>query len=80
MARFKQDQAAQKELAHSLKLGDMRAEDYDTIFYVGGHGPMWDLAETTDSIALIEVFLQFRQAGCCSLSLSGCSASGNLQR
>ncbi len=56
MARFKQDQAAQKELAHSLKLGDMRAEDYDTIFYVGGHGPMWDLAEATDSIALIEAF------------------------
>ncbi|MGA8572173.1 MAG: type 1 glutamine amidotransferase domain-containing protein [Desulfobaccales bacterium] len=56
MARFKQDQAAQKVLAHSLKLRDMRAEDYDTIFYVGGHGPMWDLAEDPDSIALIEAF------------------------
>ena len=56
MARFKQDQAAQEVLAHSLKLSDMRAEDYDTIFYVGGHGPMWDLAEDPTSIALIEAF------------------------
>ena len=56
MARFKQDQAAQEVLARSLKLRDMQAEDYDTIFYVGGHGPMWDLAEDPDSIALIEAF------------------------
>jgi putative intracellular protease/amidase len=56
MARFKQDQAAQEVLARSLKLRDMRAEDYDTIFYVGGHGPMWDIAEDPDSIALIEAF------------------------
>jgi putative intracellular protease/amidase len=34
----------------------MRAENFDTVFYVGGHGPMWDLAESTDSIALIESF------------------------
>jgi putative intracellular protease/amidase len=34
----------------------VKAEDYDTVFYVGGHGPMWDLAESTDSIALIESF------------------------
>jgi putative intracellular protease/amidase len=55
-ARFKQDQAAQEQLAQSVKLADMREEDFDTIFYVGGHGPMWDLVDNTDSIALIESF------------------------
>jgi putative intracellular protease/amidase len=56
MARFKQDHLAQKTLAHTVRLADVRAEDFDTVFYVGGHGPMWDLAESTDSIALIESF------------------------
>jgi putative intracellular protease/amidase len=56
MARFKQDQAAQKALAHTVRLTDMKAENFDTVFYVGGHGPMWDLAESADSIALIESF------------------------
>jgi putative intracellular protease/amidase len=39
-----------------VKLGDMRATDFDTIFYVGGHGPLWDLADNPDSIKLIEDF------------------------
>ena len=56
MARFKKDQEAQKALAHTLKLADMKSEDFDTIFYVGGHGPMWDLVDNPDSIALIESF------------------------
>lgn len=56
MARFKKDGVAQKELAATRKLADMESEDFDTIFYVGGHGPMWDLAENKDSIALIESF------------------------
>jgi len=56
MTRFKQDQAAQKALARTVRLADMKAEDFDTIFYVGGHGPLWDLADNTDSIALIESF------------------------
>ena len=56
MARFKQDQAAQQVLAQTVRLADVRAKDFDTVFYVGGHGPMWDLAESTDSIALIESF------------------------
>jgi len=34
----------------------MRAEDFDTVFYVGGHGPMWDLVDNPDSISLIEAF------------------------
>jgi putative intracellular protease/amidase len=56
MARFKQDQAAQKALSQTIKLADVKAEDYDTVFYVGGHGPMWDLVDNPDSIALIESF------------------------
>ena len=54
--RFKQDPAAQAVLANTLRLGDVRAGDYDTVFYPGGHGPMWDLAEDPRSIALIEAF------------------------
>jgi putative intracellular protease/amidase len=56
MARFKKDTAAQKALANTVKLGDVTAENYDTVFYPGGHGPMWDLAESPDSIALLEAF------------------------
>jgi putative intracellular protease/amidase len=56
MARFKKDAAAQKALAGTVKLADMKSADFDTIFYVGGHGPMWDLAESKVSIALLESF------------------------
>lgn len=56
MARFKRDQAAQEALAHTVRLADMKAENFDTVFYVGGHGPMWDLVDNPDSIALIESF------------------------
>jgi putative intracellular protease/amidase len=56
MARFKRDLAAQKTLSETRKLSDMKSEDFDTIFYVGGHGPMWDLVDNPDSIALIESF------------------------
>ncbi len=56
MTRFKQDQAAQKALSQTVKLADVKSEDYDTVFYVGGHGPMWDLAESPVSIALLESF------------------------
>lgn len=56
MARFKKDEAAQKALAHTVPLADVKAEDFDTVFYPGGHGPMWDLAESPDSIALLESF------------------------
>jgi putative intracellular protease/amidase len=54
--RFKQDQSAQKALSQTIKLADVKSEDYDTIFYSGGHGPMWDLVDNPDSIALIESF------------------------
>ncbi|MDI1283547.1 MAG: type 1 glutamine amidotransferase domain-containing protein [Reyranella sp.] len=54
--RFKQDPAAQAVLAKTVKLADVKAADYDAVFYPGGHGPMWDLAEDPHSIALIEAF------------------------
>src|SRR5271163_732919 len=56
MARYKQDAAAQKAFSQTAKLVGMKAEDFDTVFYPGGHGPMWDLAESADSIALLESF------------------------
>lgn len=56
MARFKQDPDTQKVFANTAKLSEMRAEDFDAIFYPGGHGPMWDLVDNPDSIALIEAF------------------------
>jgi putative intracellular protease/amidase len=56
MTRFKHDPAAQAELAQTVKLTDVKADDFDTVFYPGGHGPMWDLAEDPISIALIEAF------------------------
>ena len=54
--RFKQDAAAQKALANTLVLAEVRAHDHDAVFYPGGHGPLWDLAEDASSIALIEAF------------------------
>lgn len=56
MKRFKEDKEAQKVFSQTLKLADMKAEDFDTVFYPGGHGPMWDLAESSDSIKLLESF------------------------
>ena len=56
MERFKKDEVAKKVLSQTAKLADMKAEDFDTIFYSGGHGPMWDLAESPLSISLIESF------------------------
>lgn len=54
--RFKKDKAAQQALANTLKLADIKAEGFETVFYPGGHGPMWDLAEDPVSIALLESF------------------------
>lgn len=55
--RFDADAEAGRALANTMKLADVSAEDFDTVFYPGGHGPMWDLAESADSSALIESFL-----------------------
>ena len=56
MTRFKKDKTAQEALANTVKLSSVKAEDFDTVFYPGGHGPMWDLAEDPVSIALLESF------------------------
>ncbi|WP_185999942.1 type 1 glutamine amidotransferase domain-containing protein [Novosphingobium aerophilum] len=55
-ARFKADPAAQAVLASTVKLETVKEEDFDTVFYPGGHGPLWDLAESELSIALIQSF------------------------
>jgi putative intracellular protease/amidase len=56
MTRFKEDKAAQKVFATTEKLSDARSEDFDAVFYPGGHGPMWDLVDNPESIKLIESF------------------------
>ena len=56
--RFDKDEPLKQKLAQTLKLRDVKASDFDAVFYPGGHGPMWDLVKDTDSIALIEAFQQ----------------------
>ncbi len=56
--RFQTDAAAQAVLATTIKLADASADDFDAIFYPGGHGPMWDLPDNPLSIALIEAFVK----------------------
>jgi len=56
--RFKADAPAQALLASTGKLQDVSAADFDAVFYPGGHGPLWDLAEDASSIALIEAMLK----------------------
>ena len=55
--RFDDDKAAQNELANTAKLAEMKVENFDAVFYPGGHGPLWDLHNDNDSIALIEAFI-----------------------
>lgn len=54
--RFKGDTDAQAALANTVRLDSVSAADFDAVFYPGGHGPLWDLAEDRVSIALIEAF------------------------
>lgn len=54
--RFKQDDAAQQALANTVKLSSVDADQFDAVFYPGGHGPLWDLAESADSRKLLESF------------------------
>ena len=55
-ARFKADDAAKNALAHTVVLSTIAADGFDAIFYPGGHGPLWDLAEDINSRKLIEAF------------------------
>ncbi|MBA3448815.1 MAG: type 1 glutamine amidotransferase domain-containing protein [Pseudaminobacter sp.] len=56
MTRFKKDSGTQLVLAQTEKLGDVKADGFDAVFYPGGHGPMWDLVNDENSIRLIEDF------------------------
>lgn len=56
--RFNQDQEARQALANTTPLSQVNASDYDAIFYPGGHGPLWDLAEDAQSITLIKAFVE----------------------
>ena len=53
---FYKDTESQKVIDNTLKLETIKAEEFDALFYPGGHGPLWDLAEDKTSIALIESF------------------------
>jgi putative intracellular protease/amidase len=54
--RFNKDKETQEVLSNTVKLETVNQKDFDAVFYPGGHGPMWDLAEDKNSIALIEDF------------------------
>ena len=54
--RFDSDKVLQEKLKNTLKLSTVNQKDYDAVFYPGGHGPLWDLVEDKNSIALIEAF------------------------
>ena len=56
--RFEADAEAKAQLASTVRLDSVSASDFDTVFYPGGHGPLWDLAEDQHSIALIENFIE----------------------
>lgn len=55
--RFEADAQATAQLAATVRLDSVNQADFDTVFYPGGHGPLWDLAEDKDSVALVESFL-----------------------
>lgn len=55
--RFRADPQAQQALANTVRLAGVAADDFDAVFYPGGHGPLWDLAQDADSIRLIEAML-----------------------
>ncbi len=54
--RFNEDAVAKNKIANTKVLADMNPNDFDAVFYPGGHGPLWDLANDTNSIAIIEKF------------------------
>lgn len=55
--RFEADEAAKAQLAATVRLDSVSQADFDSVFYPGGHGPMWDLAEDENSVELIQSFL-----------------------
>ncbi|MDU4094141.1 MAG: type 1 glutamine amidotransferase domain-containing protein [Pantoea sp.] len=55
--RFEGDAQANAQLAATVRLDSLSQSDFDTVFYPGGHGPLWDLAEDPHSVSLIEAFI-----------------------
>ena len=60
--RYDGDDVAQAKIATTVKLSSLNEVDFDAVFYPGGHGPLWDLTDNTDSIILIESFLKAGKA------------------
>ena len=73
--RFEADAAANAQLVSTVRLDSVKQEDYDSVFYPGGHGPMWDLIEDKNSIKLLESFVA---AG--KTFAAVCHSSGALRR
>lgn len=59
--RYYKDESVQQLIAHTKKLSDVTASDFDGVFYPGGHGPLWDLANDADSIKLIKDFYKTKK-------------------
>ncbi|TCD29189.1 type 1 glutamine amidotransferase domain-containing protein [Pedobacter psychrodurus] len=59
--RFKADEKVQEILANTVQLNTVNEKDFDAVFYPGGHGPLWDLANDEKSIALIEEFYKAKK-------------------
>ena len=59
--RYDEDNAAQERLANTMKLSAVKEEDYDAVFYPGGHGPLWDLVDNQESINTIEGFINSKK-------------------
>ena len=60
--RYDNDAAAQAKISATVKLSSVNESDFDGVFYPGGHGPLWDLTDNTDSISLIESLLNAGKA------------------
>lgn len=68
--RYDADSAAQALMANTHALSEVNSSDYDAVFYPGGHGPLWDLVDNSDSVSLIESFIKEEKpvAGVCHAS------------
>ena len=60
--RFEKDADAEVQLGRTLRLDTVTQADYDTVFFPGGHGPMWDLADNKNAIGLLESFVAANKA------------------
>ena len=59
--RFKADKELQNLVAHTRKLENISTDEFDGVFYPGGHGPLWDLTNDKDSIKLLETFWKHKK-------------------